>query len=275
MQDEAYQREYEEALAKLEAGASTEEITQTRNPDGTFAKAEEPEQKAEPVAEAKPEPVAEPEAKPEVKQEAKPEPDPLEELRIKLEKAEKALKDTQAWGTKNAQRLKELEAERLKQQYEEQKPAILQQAPELEEAIRYATRNPAQEQAEAQARQRAQWMQVVESVHPGVFSLPNEDELVQSLVAKAEQLGDAWFDPLVAIREITAEKLAQHERQAAKRMQAEMEKSAQKSAMSVPSPGASTVNAVPGDPLKEQADRYLKMSSADFEKERRKILGLN
>lgn len=268
MQDDAqYQREYDEALAKLEAGASIDDITPPRNEDGTFAKAEEAEVK--PEAEATPEPVAEPEVKPE----EKPAIDPVEELRLKLEKAEKALKDTQAWGTKNAQRLAELERERERQQREASKPAILEQAPELEDAIRYVTQDPQQEQAKIQQQQREQWMAAIDAVHPGIFSLPDEDELVQAVAAKAQTLGEQWFDPLVAIREITAEKLAHHERQSAKRMQAELEKSAKKSAMSVPGAGSGTVNAAPIDSQKELADRYLKMSSVEFEKERRKILG--
>lgn len=263
MQDEAYQREYDEALAKLEAGTSPENIIP--KPTEAEPKVAEPEVKPEPVAEQKPEAV-----EPEQKQ---AEPDPVEELRIKLEKTEKALKDTQAWGTKNAQRLREIEQERERQQREANKPAILEQTPELEEAIRYVTHDPAQEQAEQAARQQQQFQQIVEAVHPGIFTLPDSDELVQALVARKSASAEDWNDPLVMIREISAEKLAHTERQLMKKYEADRQKAAQKSAMSVPGAGASSVNTQPNDPQKEAADRYQSMSSAEFEKERRRVLG--
>jgi hypothetical protein len=215
-QDEAYQREYDEALAKLEAGTSPDEIIPKPAEAEPEVKAEE---KQEPVAEKKPEAV-EPE---------KAEPDPLKELREKAEKLEKALKDTQAWGTRNAQELAELRKERERQQREAQKPQILEQQPELEEAIRFVTHDPA---------------------------------------ASSED----WSDPLVMIREVSAEKLALTERQLARKYEAEKAKSAQKSAMSIPGAGGSSAPKAT-DPEQETAQRYQSMSSADFEKEKQRIRG--
>lgn len=257
MHDEAYQQEYDKAAAALDAAANGEK------PEAITA--QEP---------AQPEPAKAEEVKEPAQAPAEPEVDPLAEIRAKLEKTEKALKDTQAWGTKNAQRLKEIEQERERQQREASKPAILEQAPELEEAIRYVTHDPRQEQAQAEQKRQQEWLGIVEAAHPGIFSLPNDDELVKAVLARRETVGPEWEDPLVAIREITAEKLALTERQIGKKFMAEAAKAAQKSAMSVPGAGASTVNAAPVDPQKEMADRYSKMSSAEFDKERRRVLGL-
>jgi hypothetical protein len=256
MQDEAYQQEYDKAAAALEAaanGAKPEAIT-----------APEPEQ---------PEPAKAEEAKEPEQAPAEPEVDPLAEIRAKLEKTEKALKDTQAWGTKNAQRLKEIEQERERQQREASRPEILEQNPGLEEAIRHVTHNPHQEQEQAIAKRNQEWMAIVDAAHPGIFSKDIDPELEKTLVDKAQSLGEQWFDPLIAIREITAEKLAHTERIIGKKYMAEAAKSAQKSAMSVPGAGASAVNTAPVDSQKEIADRYLTMSSADFAKERKRVLG--
>lgn len=257
MQDEAYQREYDKAAAALEAAANGQSVAIT---------AVEPEAKL-------PEPATAPEVKvvePEIKT-AEPAVDPIEEIRAKLEKTEKALRDTQAWGTKNAQRLKEIEQERERQQREASKPAILDANPELAEAIRYVAGDPLPQQQEHDRHQ--QWMATVNDALPGIFDASIDPELEAAILKRRETVGADWSNPIVAIREITAEKLAFTERQIGKKFMAEAAKSAQKSAMSVPGAGASAVTVAPVDPQKEMANRYLNMSSAEFEKERRRVLG--
>ena len=244
--DEQYQKDYEAAAAKLDAAATGE---------------------PEVITATEPETVTEP-AKPEA-EEAKP-LDPLEELRAKLEKTEKALKDTQSWGTKNAQRLAEIERDRERQQREAMKPGILEANPDLEDAIRFVTSDPApQQQIE---RQQQDWQTIVQTAHPGIFDLSIDPELEAAIVARRESLGQAWFDPLVAIREITAEKLAFTERQVGKRFAIESQKQAQKSAMSVPGAGGSA-SRTPVDPDQEAAQRILKMSDAEFAAEVRRVKG--
>jgi hypothetical protein len=251
--EEQYQKEYDDAYAALDAAGAGKTAATT---------AEE----APKEAEASPqEPVKE-----EPKAEETPPVDQVEELRLKLEKAEKALKDTQAWGTKNAQRLAEIEKQRLLQQREASKPAILEERPELEEAIRYVTTDPTP-QIQAQ-EQHSQWASIIDAAHPGIFQIPDDDELVVAIAARAKELGPDWNDPLIAIREISAQKLAHAERQIAKKYEAEAKARAQKSAMSVPGPGATTARTV-ADPDKEAADRIHKMTPAEFEKERRRVLG--
>lgn len=245
--DEQYKKEYAEALAKLDGTApETEATTPTES---------------EPETETEKEPASE---------ETKPEDDPLAELRARLEKTEKALNDTKAWGTKNAQRLAEIERERIEQQREQTKPEILDANPDLADAIRYVTQDPApQHRIDQQAQE---WQQIVQSAHPGIFDLSIDPELEAALVAKREALGEAWFDPLTAIREITAEKLAFTERQVGKRFAIEAAKQTQKSAMSVPGAGGSA-NRAPADPDQEDVQRILRMSDAAFAKEVKRVKG--
>jgi hypothetical protein len=246
---EEYDRQYNEALAKLDAAAAGE-------PEAT------PAPEPEPVTEQAPEPA---------KADEPPPVDPLEELRARLEKAEKIAADNKAWGTKQAQELAALKREREQQQREASKPAILDANPELADAIRYVASDPAPQQQVQ--HQQQQWQELVASAHPGIFDIGIDPELEQALLAKREALGESWYDPMVAIREITAEKLAHTERMIGKKFMAEAAKAAQKSAMSVPGAGASTAKAAPVDPQTEMANRYRTMSAAEFEKERRRVLG--
>lgn len=247
---EEYQKQYDAAAAELDAAA------QGTKPEATTA----PEQVAEQVIEAEP-----------AKEEAAPAPvvtDELAELRAKVEKAEKALKDTQAWGTKNAQELARLKRESEQAQRDASRPAILDANPELVEAIKYVANDPApQQQAE---EQHAAWLRTVDTVHPGIFDADADPELIEALVAKRS---DAWADPLVAIRDISAEKLAHAERQAAKRLAVETAKKAEKSAMSVPGAGSGAARKAPSDPEAERVQRIQTMTPAEFAKERARVLG--
>jgi hypothetical protein len=84
----------------------------------------------------------------------------------------------------------------------------------------------------------------------------------------------AWQDPLVAIREITEEKLAHGERQLGKRFAAEAAKLKEKSAMSVPGAGAGSGAKAPVDAQLAEVDRIRNMSDAEFQKEVRRGQGL-
>jgi hypothetical protein len=253
-----YQKEYAKAAAELEAAA---QATTARGADGKFVKAEEPAKEPE----AAKEPVKEPEKEP-AKEEK---PDELAEIRARLEKAEKIAKDNQAFATRMAQEAAQLRKEREAREREAQKPAILDANPELAEAIRYVAQDPAP-QRETEDRQ-AKWAQMIEQAHPGIFTLPDDDELVQSLLKKRSE---AWDDPLVAIREITEEKLAITERQVGKRFAAEAAKLAQKSAMSVPSAGAGSGVMAPVDTQLAEVQRIQKMSDREFQAEVRRVKGL-
>lgn len=250
--DEQYKKEYDAAAAELEAaaqGVKPEPIT-----------APEPEA----VKEAEPEPAKAPEAAPVV--------DELAELRKQLAAAEKAVKDTQAWGTKTAQELAAIKRQQEQAQRDATKPAILDANPELADAIKYVTSDPAPQHQEEDKRDA--WFRTIDTVHPGIFAAEADPELVDALVAKRDASGGAWDDPLVAIRDISAEKIAHAERQAAKRLAVETAKQQEKSAMSVPGAGGSTARKAAPDPEAERVQRINNMSSAEFAKERAKVLGL-
>lgn len=253
LSQEEYQKQYDAAAAELDAAASG------IKPDTTTAT------ESEPVKEAEAKPAKQEEAAPVVV-------DELAELRAKVEKAEKALKDTQAWGTKNAQKLAELERERQQAQRDANRPAILDANPELVDAIKYVASDPAPQQ-QAQDQQEA-WFRTIDTAHPGIFAADADPELIDALVAKREASGGAWDDPLVAIRDISAEKLAHAERQIAKRYAVESAKQQEKSAMSVPGAGGGTARKAAPDPEAERVQRIQSMSSAEFAKERAKVLGL-
>lgn len=261
MDEAEYQKEYEKAAAELDAAAKA---TTARGEDGKFVKAEEVKEPAKEPEAAK-EPVKEPEKEP-VKEEK---PDELAELKTRLEKAEKIAKDNQAWATKLAQERAEEKRQREQAAREATKPAILDANPELADAIRYVAHDPASQQ-QTEDRQ-AKWTQIIDQAHPGIFALPDDDELVKALLAKRT---DAWADPLVAIREITEEKLAHAERQVGKRFAAEAAKLAQKSAMSVPSAGAGSGVMAPVDTQLAEVQRIQKMSDKDFQAEVRRVKGL-
>lgn len=263
MDDEEYQREYDKAAAELEAA---EKSTTARGSDGKFVKAEE-KPAEEPAQEEKP-------AQDETKQdEPKPEEKPKEDdeltvLRKRFEAQEKALKDTQAWATKLSQERAQEKREAERRAREAAKPSILDANPELADAIRYVSSDQ-----EAKPDPQAAWVSTIERAHPGVFSAELDPGLEKVLHARLTALSaEDRADPLVAIREITAGKLEYTERQAAERLKAETAKAKEKAAMSVPGAGASGSRAAI-DPQQADVNRIQNMTPAEFEKERRRVLG--
>lgn len=262
MDEAEYQREYDKAAAEFEArAAGTTAPAVQRADDGTFAKPEPEAQAVQPEAKQEPQAPAEPVTP--------AEPDPLADIRSQLEKTQKALKDTQAWGTKSAQELAALKKESDERKRQESRPAILDANPELEAAIRHVM----PQQPEPQQDTGAQWKAVVSAAHPGIFDTSIDPELEQALMKRLDALGEQVQDPLIAIREITEEKIAHTERQIGKRFAAEAAKSAQKSAMSMPGAGAGSAQPAPQDADLAAKNRILNMSPAEFEKERRRVMG--
>lgn len=244
VEDTEYQAEYDKAAAALDAAATATTAPVT------------PEVTPEPETQTEPEKVEE--------------VDPLAEIKARLEKAEKVAKDNQAWATRQAQENAQFRREREQQQREASRPTILDENPELADAIRHVVSDPQQRnQAEDQ---QAQWRDIVGKAHPGIFSTDIDPELETALMTRLSALGDDVNDPLIVIREITQEKLAFAEQQVGKRFAAESAKLAQKSAMSVPGAGAGGSRQAPDAALVE-VQRIQNMSDADFQKEVRKAKG--
>lgn len=266
---EEYQRQYDEAAAQLDAAANP--ATTARAADGKFAPAEA----ATPAVPAPADPAAEPAPAPTPPAEpaaevAKP-VDELAEWKARAEKAEKIARDNQAWATKAAQEAAALRRQQEQRDRDAAKPAILDANPELADAIRYVTADPAP-QHEVEDR-KAAYQSTIEKAHPDAFAADMDPELQESIAKAWQGLGDAAADPLEVVRVITQEKLAFTERQVGKRFAAEAARQQQKSAMSVPSPGASSVAVAPQDAQLAETQRISKMTDREFEAEVRRVRG--
>lgn len=259
-----YQRQYDEAAAALDAAATP--ATTAPAPASPPAPAEV----TPPAAPAPDAPAADPGAATPPADPAKP-VDELAELRARVERAEKIAKDNQAWATKAAQEAAALRRQQEQRDREAAKPAILDANPELADAIRYIATDPAPQQ-EAAARTAA-FQSTIEKAHPDVFAPDLPPELQDSIAKAWQDLGDAAADPLEVVRVITQEKLAYTERQVGKRFAAEAARQQQKSAMSVPSPGASSVAVAAPDAQLVEAQRISKMTDREFEAEVRRVRG--
>lgn len=261
--DEEYQKEYEKAAAELEAAA---QATTARGPDGKFAKVEPAAAETPAAAEA-----VETAATAEEPAKVEEKVDELAEMRARLEKAEKMAKDNQAWATKMAQEAAQLKRERELAAREAAKPAILDANPELADAIRYVAQDPTPQVQEAERQQV--WQTAIEKVHPGIFDKSIDPELEKALTERFKAVGPEIQDPLVAIREITAEKLAFTERQVGKRFAAEAAKQAKVSAMSVPGAGAGGGARTTPDTALAEVERIKNMSDAEFAREVKRVKG--
>jgi hypothetical protein len=251
VEDTEYQKEYDAAAAALDAAA---QATPARDAEGKFSA---PEKEADPIEPAK---------------EQAPASDPMAELTARVEKAEKIARDNQAWATKAAQEAAQLRRERENERREASKPTILDANPELADAIRYVTQDPAP--AQRRDMQAEQWQNVIDKAHPGIFSNDLDPELLKSLETRLSALDDnARSDPILVIREITEEKLAHAERNIGKRFAAESAKLAQKSAMSVPGAGSGGGVKSSPDAALEDVRRFQNMTDAEFAKEVRRVKG--
>src|SRR5215470_13199511 len=115
--DEAYQKE----MDRLEAEAKGKS---------------EPEAKAEAKPEEKP-------AEPKPEEPKQDQPTEREQALLKrVESTEKALRDTQQWGHKLAAQVRAVEQEREKDRHAATRPAILDQNPGLEDAIKHVSGGP-------------------------------------------------------------------------------------------------------------------------------------
>lgn len=241
-----YQKEYDAAMAKLDAGEKLDDT-----------KVETPPTEVKPVEK-------EPEVKDTPKEET-PAVSEIEELREKVAKAEKMAKDNQAWATRVSQEASELRRQREQEKREATKPTILDANPELAEAIRYVNDEPKRDDT-------ADFAWVVESAHPGIFAKDIDPELEAAIITRVEANPTARANPLEFIRIVTEEKLSATERQVGKRFAAESSKLAQKSAMSVPSASSGVKTSL--DAELESVNRIKNMSDAEFAKEVKRAKGL-
>ena len=192
----------------------------------------------------------------------------LEQVRARLASAEKALKDTQAWGTKKAQEAADLRRAQEAAAREAQRPAILDANPDLAEAIRFVREDDGARQRTEQETAAQQWQDVVRSAVPDIDELLKDDDFHAAMQVRAQH--PEWnANPLIAIREINAEiraRAAFGAQQAAKAAEAEKKRGA----ATMPSGGAKQVlQPVPQD--EEQLRKLQNMNSDEFAREVRRV----
>lgn len=245
MSDTEYQKEYDAAMAKLEADASgkstttasttTSEAKTTDAPLAKDAKTEAPDIAAE-----------------------------MERLRKETESNAKALKDTKAAFTRTSQELAALKREKEQEKHAAARPAILDANPGLEEAIRHVKPDPKPDPM-------AQVAGVIEKAIPDLERMLDDAEF-KAKVDAARPSDGAWADPLIAIRDITAVRSDFIRDKAVSTARADFEKKSKKlGAMEV---DGGTGGAGGSDTKQVDAAKAVwAMSATDFAKQRAKTLG--
>lgn len=252
--DEAYKKEME----RLEAEAGKKDAKATDKPDKTTS-----EVKAEEKAKTDDEKT-----------------ESAEEIKARLEKAEgdlkaaqKAIKDTQRWGHRNAEEVSRLrkEADERKRRESFADDAVLKANPGLEDTIKRV----AGTREETKPAPQELWLQSVSKAIPDVEALLGDQAFFAKAKEKQVELGPDWDDPFVAIRELSELKVAH---QSEKRVQTAVEaarkdfeaKAKKRTAMEVPggSGGRDTAQTA-----NDEAERIRTMPKAEFDKMRSKVMG--
>lgn len=196
--------------------------------------------------------------------------DAVDETAQRLEKLEKALKDTQTWGHRNAAEVKRLKEEAENRKRVETRPAILDANPGLEDAISHVAGKPKEN------NQEQVWLDSVGTAIPDLETLLSDASFEQKIKARRGEVGSDWSNPLIAIREIADLKVS-HLRDRAVSVASEQarkdfeQKAKKRVGMEVPggSGGRDTGKGADDSEVK----RFQNMTKADLEKERARVLG--
>jgi hypothetical protein len=188
-------------------------------------------------------------------------PDELQALKEQLAKQEKALKDTQRWAHKNSSELAALKREREELLKQQSRPAILDDNPGLEEAIKHI----------ATPTSNKGLVETLETALPQLDSLLDEEDFKKVFFAKRDESIDAWkADPLSAVRDISALQTQYLQDKAVANAQKDFtEKKKKLSSMSVPGGSGGKGMSKEVDEVKQ----VWEMSKADFDKQRAKVMG--
>jgi len=198
---------------------------------------------------------------------AEPEGETLEQIRARLEAAEKALRDTKAWGTQKAQ-----EAARLRKEQEDAhraaaRPQILDANPDLADAVRYVQADDYARQRETADQSRDMWQNTVRAAIPDIDDLLNDDSFMQSLENRAQNVD--WANPIIAIREINTE-IRQRAMASAQSAQQNARAETKRSAASVPT-GGGRQSIKPSTAEDDMLRKFQNMSDDEIAREARKI----
>lgn len=196
-----------------------------------------------------------------------PQGETLEQIKARLEAAEKALRDTKAWGTQKAQEAARLRKEQEDAQRAAVRPQILDANPELADAVRYVQADDYARQREAADQSRDMWQNTVRAAIPDIDDLLNDDSFMQSLESRAQNVD--WANPIIAIREINTE-IRQRALASAQAAQQNARAETKRSAASVPTGGGrQTIRPTTADD--DMLRKFQNMSDDEIAREARKI----
>lgn len=247
-QSPEYQEAYQAAWAELDAKAGV-----TTDPATTDAEAEaageEDATEVDPVAKR------------------------FEELETKAARQEKALKDTQRAFHASQKELAALRKQREEEARAASRPALLDNVPGLEDAVRHVTQTASEEMTPA--RLDAVWFDSVQGALPDLEELLNDEGFEKAAAARRDELGDEWRNPIVAIRELgalrTQHVMAKAVEEATARARADAAKN-HKELLALRVPGGSGRGSVERAADKS-VDAVWKMTPQEAEIERQRVLG--
>lgn len=243
-----YQKEYDAAMAKLEADAGGKSADKPA--ESNTSQVQAGADKDAPSADAKPDVAAE-----------------LEKLRKDQESTAKALKDTKAVFTRSSQELANLKREREAEKHAATRPPILDANPGLEEAVKHVVA-AARPEPDPMARVAG----VIERALPDLEEMLNNSAF-KAKVDAARPSDGAWADPLIAIRDLSAIR-AEHIRDTAvASARADFEKKSGKLAAMEVAGGSGGGSGAAKSEKVDEAKKVWDMSKADFDKSRAKTLG--
>jgi hypothetical protein len=191
----------------------------------------------------------------------------LEQVRARLASAEKALRDTKAWGTQKAQEAAALRKAQEDAQRELYKPAILDANPELADAIRYVATDDSQKYAQEQNQAAQQWQDTVRAAIPDIDDLLENGDFMEAMKARAQNVD--WSNPLIAIREVNTE-IRARAAQAANQAATAARVDTKRSAASIPSGGTRQVIKT-ASAEEEQLRKFQNMSNDEIARYAHKV----
>lgn len=198
---------------------------------------------------------------------AEPEGETLEQIKARLEAAEKALRDTKAWGTRNAQEVARYRKEQEDAQRAAARPQILDANPDLADAVRYVQADDYARQRETSEQSQALWQDTVRAAIPDIDDLLADNSFMESLTDRAQQVD--WTNPIIAIREINTE-IRQRAMASAQTAQQNARAETKRSAASMPT-GGSRQSIKPTTSDDDMLRKFQNMSDDEIAREARKI----
>lgn len=198
---------------------------------------------------------------------AEPEGETIEHVKARLEAAEKALRDTKAWGTQKAQEAARYRKEQEESQRAAARPQILDANPDLADAVRYVQADDAVRR-DMQAQENAEtWQEIIRAAVPDIDDMLDNADFESAIKQRAKNVD--WHNPIIAIREINAE-IRQRAIAQAQAAQQSAKADTKRSAAIIPT-GGSRQAIKPTTADDDMLRKFQNMSDDEIAREARKI----